>query len=54
VQADKAAASQASSGMLQVQNGKLNGIPIWVWILIGVLAVSIALIVTGDGGPALL
>lgn len=43
----KNATADASSAMLQIKDGKLNGIPIWVWILIALLAILFALTVTG-------
>lgn len=38
----------AAGSLLHIQDGKVNGIPVWVWILVGLLAVSLALIVTGN------
>lgn len=43
-----AVAGASTNGLIQVQDGKLNGIPVWVYIVVGLLAAAIALIVVGE------
>jgi hypothetical protein len=40
-------AQSAAGGLIQIRDGKANGIPIWIWILIGMLALCCGLCLAG-------
>lgn len=40
-----------AGSLLDYKDGKVNGIPVWVWIVVPLLAVLLLLIVTGAHAP---
>ena len=41
------AQSAAANGLIHIRDGKANGIPIWIWVLVGLLAFCCALSLVG-------
>ncbi len=42
---------KVAGSLLDYKDGKVNGIPVWVWIVVPLLAVLLLLIVTGEQCP---
>ncbi len=38
---------KVAGSLVEYKDGKVNGIPVWVWILVSLLVVSVVLLVSG-------